>query len=65
MKLEQTEPRFERGEAVTVHEENIAPWSGVVTALKFSPVSGWWIEIRRGDEGTWHIQENDVQKEEA
>ncbi len=35
-----------RGDIVEVREQNIRPWRGVVGAVKFSPVSGWWCEVR-------------------
>lgn len=44
------------GDIVVVTEENLAPWTGSVIALKFSPKSGWWATIRRaGDELAWSV----------
>lgn len=47
--LERTEARFTRGQAVSVHEENRRPWAGVVRSVKWSPASGWWVEIAEDD----------------
>jgi hypothetical protein len=53
--LESTPAPFARGDEVLVTEEAIRPWAGVVTAVKWSNVSGWWIEIRTESYGTWSI----------
>lgn len=51
--LEHEPALHSRGDEVVVDEPGIRPWTGVVTAVKHSPVSGWYVEIRRGDEGTY------------
>ena len=59
--LERTDPRFSRKDDVRVEEEGIRPWEGIVTAVKWSPVSGWWLEVRRGDEGTYVVHESMIE----
>lgn len=49
--LERTEPRHSPKDEVIVTEDGIRPWSGVVSTVKWSPVSGWWYDIRRDDDG--------------
>lgn len=48
-------PGFERGDRVTVSEEGIQPWSGIVNSVKPSKVSGWWVEVDRDGVGIWAI----------
>lgn len=57
MKTMQAEPRPElsRGALVLVSELGIKPWIGQLLSLKFSPVSGWWAEVRRDDGATFSI----------
>lgn len=56
-KIEYAEPTIARGDAVYVKEQGIAPWTGTVTAVKPSSVSGWWADINRDDRsGTWSIR---------
>lgn len=44
---------------VEVTEENIRPWSGTVTSVKQSQLSGTWLEIRRDDDGmTYGVHED-------
>lgn len=49
-----------RGDVVTVTEENIRPWTGVVLTVKPTPTSGWWIEVQHGDGGVWTLPETRV-----
>ena len=54
--LERTDPPARFGDRVEVHEENIRPWAGTVGAVKWSPVSGWWAEVRSDDaDVTWIV----------
>lgn len=53
--LAKTPAPFERGESVLVSEENIRPWHGDVAAVKWSPRSGWWIDVRREEGGYWVV----------
>lgn len=39
---------LDRGDQVEVTEPGIRPWTGVVTSVKWSPVSGWWADIDSG-----------------
>ncbi len=48
-------PHYERGERVVVTEQGLQPWEADVVALKPSSVSGWWLEVRRDDGGTWAL----------
>ena len=55
-KIELGEAPFARGDRITVKEEGIRPWDGIITAVKPSSVSGWRIEARRDDDGgTWSV----------
>lgn len=55
-KVELGEAPFERGDRVEITEEGIRPWTGVVTALKPSFASGWWIDVKRDDDPmTWTV----------
>jgi hypothetical protein len=47
-------PDLQRGDTVRVSLENIRPWDGVVTAIKPSSESGWWIDVK--DEEGWTQQ---------
>lgn len=49
-----------RGAEVVVREPGLTPWTGTALAVKWSPVSGWWIEVA-GPEGVWIIREADVE----
>jgi hypothetical protein len=44
-------PLLERGDRVRVTEAGIEPWRGIVNAIKFSKVSGWWVEVERAEDG--------------
>jgi len=44
-------PDFQRGDRVTITLPGIAPWTGVVTAIKPSSESGWWLDIRDDRDG--------------
>jgi hypothetical protein len=55
-----TEQPFARGVEVEVTEENIRPWRGVVRAVKWSHLSGWWVEIERDDDITLSIPAGQV-----
>ena len=60
---ERTPAPFRRGDRVVVEEPNIAPKTGVVGAAKFSPKSGWWVEVRLDEDGiTWTYPENRVRR---
>jgi hypothetical protein len=48
-------PELTRGERVTVYEDGIAPWLGIVNSVKYSKASGWWIEVDREGQGIWSI----------
>lgn len=48
---------------VEVTEENIRPWTGTVTSVKQSQLSGTWLEVRRDDDGmTYGVPENLVRE---
>lgn len=58
----ETPPELHRGDRVVVTETGIRPWYGTVTTMKPSSVSGWWVDIRREDDGmTWQIQPGDIE----
>lgn len=60
---ERTPAKFRRGDRVVVEEPNIAPKTGVVGAAKFSPKSGWWVEVRLDEDGmTWSYPETRVRR---
>ncbi len=48
-------PACRRGDVVVVAERGITPWRGQVTAVKWSPVSGWSYEVERGDDGLTYV----------
>lgn len=58
-------PELQRGERVVVTEEGIAPWRGIVNAIKPSKESGWWVDVDRDGVGIWSIclQATKVEKE--
>jgi len=58
--LTQTDPPMARGDRAQVHEVNIAPWEGEVLSVKWSPQSGWWVDVRQDDGGTWTLRAEDV-----
>lgn len=63
--LDRTDPRFARGDAVTVTEEGIKPWSARVLSVKWSPESGWWYEcepVAAWLYGVWIVREADLTK---
>lgn len=49
----------DRGDVVTVEGGPWPrPWRGVVQTVKWSPLSGWWIEVRELDSSrTWALVE--------
>lgn len=49
--------RAQRGDLVTVHEENCQPWQGVVLTVKPSKKSGAWVEVQRDDGTVWAMPE--------
>jgi len=54
--------KLARGDRVTVREENIRPWTGVVTATKLG-AAAWWAEVRRDDDGlTYGVVEDIAEK---
>lgn len=62
---ERTEPRFARGARVRIEEENIRPWTGEVRSVKWSPVSGWWLEVQEDEgPGTYVVVETLAGEEE-
>jgi hypothetical protein len=48
-------PELKRGDRVTVSEDGIVPWLGIVNSVKYSKESGWWIEVDREGQGIWSI----------
>ena len=48
-KVERTEAPATRGARVEVNEPGIRAWTGTVSSVKWSPVSGWWLDIERDD----------------
>jgi hypothetical protein len=46
---------IDRGDRITVSEPGIRPWIGVVGAVKFSPITGWWFEVAREDDGLSYV----------
>lgn len=46
---------FARGDRVEVAEEHLTDWRGTVGSVKFSPVSGWWLEVEDEDGTTWSV----------
>jgi hypothetical protein len=62
--LTKTAAPFARGDLVEVREQGIRPWVGPVGAVKWSPVSGWWVEVRREGVGTYTIREDDLARAE-
>lgn len=64
--MEEPRPDINRGDQVLVTEENISPWTGEATAVKPSVKSGWYIEVRRNDDGmTWSIPSRHVVRQEG
>lgn len=59
-KLQPSAPPCERGDDVIVTEQGITPWRGVASFVKWSAVSGWWVEVRT-DDGTFVIRGADVE----
>lgn len=54
MKLIRTPQPFHGGEVVVIDEPGIRPWTAKVEGVKWSHVSGWWVEVRReGEPGVW------------
>ena len=54
--IELGEAPYSRGDRVEITEEGIRPWPGMVTAVKPSFVSGWWIDVVRDfDNMVWSI----------
>lgn len=47
--VDRTEPGFTRGDRVRVALPNLEPWDGEVNCSKFSPVSGWWVDVIDAD----------------
>lgn len=58
--VEKTPEPCKRGQEILVQEPNIRPWRGTVLSMKWSPVSGWWIDVRREDGGWWIVHEGAV-----
>lgn len=58
--IEHTPAPIERGDAVRVVEAGRRPWVGVAQAVKWSPVSGWWVDVA-GPDGTWVLHATDVE----
>jgi hypothetical protein len=54
-------PDFQKGDTVRVALENIRPWEGVVTAIKPSSESGWWIDVVDEDGMTQQCQASVVE----
>jgi hypothetical protein len=48
-------PELKRGDRVTVYEDGIVPWLGIVNSVKYSKESGWWVDIDREEQGIWSI----------
>ncbi len=44
-----------RGTRVLVSEQGIRPWTGIVGSRKVSPLTGWWLEVRRDDDGMTYV----------
>lgn len=56
MKVVRTPVPAQRGDRVEIREKGISPWCGMVAAVKWSSVSGWWLEVQREEDGvTWHV----------
>lgn len=58
MKAPPPNPRFRRGDDVTVHERAIAPWTGVVQSVKWSSLSGWYADVLRDDGMVYVVHES-------
>lgn len=56
------EPRFARGDKARVVEPGLTPWVGVVSDVKWSYSSGWWVSVVKDGVGTYAILENDCQE---
>jgi hypothetical protein len=51
------------GALVQVREDGIEPWVGEAVAVKFSPVSGWRVDVRDPDDGgVWSVPAELVQE---
>jgi hypothetical protein len=62
-KIKRTEPAFERGQAVTFGEDATP---ARVVAVKFSPVSGWRIDVTlEGSYATWSVPESMLRRREG
>ena len=49
--MTRTAPPITGRSEVEVTEPGIRTWTGIAMTAKFSPVSGWWLEVRREGEG--------------
>jgi hypothetical protein len=49
---------FKADDRVEVREQGIRPWYGVVISVKWSAVSGWWLDVERddSDRAVWVVQ---------
>jgi hypothetical protein len=49
---------FKPDDRVEVREQNIRPWLGVVISVRWSAVSGWWLDVERddSDRAVWVVQ---------
>jgi hypothetical protein len=61
--LEKTTTEFTEGARVCVREEGIAPWFGVVRNVKWSAVSGWWLDVTEDgtDNLVWIVKASDAE----
>jgi hypothetical protein len=58
--VKKTEPKISPGDRVMVTEEGLTPWEGEVGHVKWSSESGWWVEVRRDDVGTYVMHERSL-----
>lgn len=64
-KVERVDPPCKRRDRVCVREPNIRPWIGHVTAVKWSSVSGWWVDVVRDDDRLSFVMPSDLVERRA